>query len=352
MAQKTPKRRIMRALKINEISAVDTPAQQGALATIMKRHEPQDDIPDNGQNQVAKRAALTTSVDGHSHIVSLDYGNGEINAGETSYVDGHSHPWVRREDGTIMIGEARGHTHGVAEFGKVDKGELDMTDKTTNKSAEGQAEADRIKDLEAQLAKANAIAGLSGDDRAHYDALDAAGKDAFLAKSADDRKADIQKAAEGKAVVYKAADGTEYTKADDPRLVALAKARDEDRKELQAANKRAAEVELRKRAEGLGHLPGSVDDVMEMLRAIDAIPNEDARKRSLDALTAQNTALSTAFKSVGHNASAPEAGSAEAELDNLAKAYAKDKGVSEAVAYDEVLKTARGQELYEQTVSN
>lgn len=39
-ATDTPKRRIMRALRIDEISACDSPAQEGAVMTIVKRHMP------------------------------------------------------------------------------------------------------------------------------------------------------------------------------------------------------------------------------------------------------------------------------------------------------------------------
>lgn len=367
------KRRIMRALKINEISAVDTPAQQGALATIMKRQDATD--PNDGSTRkaklAAKRAALTTSVDGHSHLIAIDHGRGELTSGETDHTadaEGryHSHPWVRREDGNIVIGEAIGHTHDVSEIGKntpavagsqkagdagTNVGEQEdnpMTDKS--KSAEDSQET-RVAELEKQLERANAIAALSADERAHFENLEGETKEEFLGKSAEERKGEIAKAADANAVVYKDAAGNEYRKSDDPRLVTLAKQADEDRKARVAAEKRAADSDLRKRADELDHIPGDVDTRVEMLRAIDAIPNEEARKRSLEALKAQNTAMGKAFEQTGHaDASSPEARSAEDELESLAKKYAEDHEVTEQVAYSKILQTERGQELYEQTV--
>ena len=343
MTDKKPKRRIMRALKINEISGVDNPAQQGAIATIMKRNDGQD-----FEKYASGPAVLTTSENGHSHVIYLNsYDGVALNGGTTSHQDDHSHPWIMDPDGNVVIGEARGHTHGVQAMSKTVNGNQGDNDMTKTNDTDN-----RVKELEAELAKSNAINAMDADTRAYFDSLDDAGKDDFLAKSADERSADIAKAAEGKAVVFKAADGTEYTKADDPRLVQMAKDRDADRKRLEDAEKRAAEADLRKRADDLAHIPGTTEDRMAMLKAIDGIPDEAARKRSLEALTAQNEAIGKATVTHGHVAATPEAGSAEAQLDELAKKHAADNDMSEAAAYDAVLKTARGQELYAQTVSN
>ena len=95
---------VMRSFSMQEISAVDRPAQQGARATIMKR--------DNTVEK-AYAMAITTMTGGHSHLVSM--GGGDINrrAGDTSFVDGHCHPFLVTEAGDIVIGHAMGLYQGV-----------------------------------------------------------------------------------------------------------------------------------------------------------------------------------------------------------------------------------------------
>lgn len=375
-SQSGRRRRIMRALKIEEISAVDRPAQEGATALIMKRDDGEDGSQKKtvGPEAVEKRAMLTTSTDGHVHLILIDHGHGEMTSGETSYVDGHSHPWVRTEGGTIVIGEARGHTHEPAQMGKAGpSGEIEVDDKgddtmatkndkdqaTGGEAAKDNSELDALK---AQIETLTAVNALTGDVRKHYDGL-ASDEDrkAFLAKSADDRKAEVDeaiaKAADADPVIYKASDGSEYRKSDDPRLIAMAKQADEDRKARKAAEDRAADADLRKRAADLEHIPGDEDTRVEMLKAIDAIPDETARDNALKALKAQNDAMASAFQERGHRSGTStvvekggEAGDAERELNELAEKRAKDDNVTFEQAYAQVIKSREGRQLYAKCV--
>lgn len=107
------KKRRMRKFYMDEIASVDRPAQDPALAVIMKRGaapegEPFSKSPDETPY------VMTSSVEDHAHGVWI-YGKG----GETSYHGGtsedtHSHPWMMR-DGRLVIGEANGHVHEVDE---------------------------------------------------------------------------------------------------------------------------------------------------------------------------------------------------------------------------------------------
>lgn len=111
MASHRRKKKIMRAFKINELSAVDFPAQEGATMTIMKRA--------GGTHEyLAKMAYLTDDApDGHSHLILAA---GDI-AGFTSMNgsgegdDFHSHPWINTVEGVPVIGASNGHEHGVRE---------------------------------------------------------------------------------------------------------------------------------------------------------------------------------------------------------------------------------------------
>ena len=352
------RKRIMRSLKINEISAVDRPAQAGARAVIMKRANDPDGA-DPKEGDVAKVTALTDEVENFAHLVTLvSFEGEERNSGQTSFDNEHSHPWIRTVDGEIVIGAADGHTHVIDQVSKAENQEDDMTTENENKAAEAlKAATDRTEELETQLADATARAEMDDAQKAHFDALDPQLDDdvrkAFVSAKPAERAAIVEKAArakeDSKDVVYKAADGTEYTRADDPRLTAQAKKNDDLAKRLAEAQEVTKTDDLRKRADtDLVNMPGDVETRMAMLRAVDAIEDETTRKAALESLKAQNESMSKAFENVGSRArTEPGADSPEGKLNALAKGYAKDhEGVTDAAAYDAVLQTDEGGRLY------
>jgi hypothetical protein len=374
--------RIMRAFKINEISAVDRPAQEGARAVIMKR--------DGGsQTEFEKRVWLTTSTEGHAHLVDeQDYEGIVQEGGSTSWTQsegedsGHSHPWVRDREGTVTIGDADGHTHETIETLKLAPGAKTYTpedpmpkkndDNTANKDAEAaeaaealKASEDRNTELTTQLAEATARAEMTDAQKAHFDALDPSLDDdarkAFVEAKPAAREVIVAKAKsdadDAKGIAYTADDGTIYTKADDPRLTSGAKRNDELARDLSKALKRTEEQDLRKRVEDdLAHMPGTVETRMAMLKAVDAIENDDDRKAAVDSLKAQNEQMSKAFKTLGSSTISGETQggdqTADDKLDVLAKAHAKENKVSEAQGYDAVLRTEEGAALYAESTGD
>lgn len=100
---------VMRSFSMSEISAVDRPAQQEAKATIMKR----DDVAKAGYAM-----AITTVAAGHTHLVTMGGGDLIRRAGDTSFVDGHCHPWILNEAGDVILGHAMGHNHGIEVISK------------------------------------------------------------------------------------------------------------------------------------------------------------------------------------------------------------------------------------------
>jgi hypothetical protein len=370
-SQEPAKKRIMRSFIMDEISGVDNPAQSDARVTLLKRQD--GDHSDQTQaEQFGKQAALSASTKGHSHLIRLDsYDGMPLNEGETSHQSGHSHPWIRQEDGSIIIGEVSAHTHSIQALGKLsEEGSLvpsedhpaasiisetpsqednPMTEKTADAAAE------ELKVLKAQLAKSVAINGLNVNHRTHFDGLDEAGQTAFLAKSVSDRDADIKAIELSKSVIYKSMDGEEFTAQDDPRLVSMAKRHDAERKRADEDRAKYEVADLRKRAEtDLAGLPGTVEVRMSLLKAAESIPDQAERTAAVEALKAQSTSLAKAGTAIGYagNGSGSivtksvDGSNAEAELDTLAKAYAKDHKVPEATAYDTVIQTGRGAELY------
>lgn len=346
------KRRVMKDFEISEISAVDMPAQAEAQAQVIKNNGKVNDL-------VKTNSAILTSVaDGHTHLVLLEEGNGTLNSGHTySNCDDHNyhqHPWVRNDDGSITVGEADGHTHEITQLeGNNDMSKFDSNSKaSTPAGAESEVNKqlkdrdDKIAALEAKLAKNEALAGLNAVERAHYDTLGEDAKSGFLSKSREDRMQDISKASERNEVVYTDIEGTEYTKSDDPRMVSLAKRNDELIKKSRADQLELEKAELRKRVESdFSHLPGTIEDNMEMLKAIESIPDEEVRKRSIESLKAQNSAMTKVYTTVGTSAQPTET-SAQGKLEKMAKDHAEKHSTTYEIAYSKVLTTTAGRELY------
>ncbi len=454
-----PRRRIMRSLKINEISAVDVPAQEGAVAVIMKRRDPakkpekQARVPDPQTEELdfEKGAALTTENAGNTHLVGLTGHTGdEVNSGMTSWVDEHSHPWIRNVEDEIVIGAAPAsngevHSHQIAEMSKGAEadGEEDAEKRTfsakererlartgealpdgsfpvvtradlknaisafgragnkaqvarhikkrakalkatdllptegpladllkntaqendimsDNKDQKTDGNEKAVEELKKQLVRANSVADLNDAERKVFGTLKGDEADAYLAKPADERKADIEKAAkeaEAKAkdndpVVYTTEDGLELRKSMGEAFVNMAKSNDSIRKENKVLREGREQDALEKRAETeLSHLPGDLKTRAAMLKAIDGIEDEEQRKAALDSLRAQDAKLSAAFETAGHGGT-PEPGSADDELNKLAQEH-KDKNPELTIeqAHAEVLKTERGGELYTKTLN-
>ena len=379
-------RKIMHSLVINFLSSVDSPAQEGAVATIMKRRSDEDldrlPSPAKGEKladfvkrfdgltkiripnkkkrdataksvyaSVAKGASLTTETNGHTHIVVTDWGNGESTHGDTSWVDHHTHPWLRDGD-EIVIGAASGHSHGIAKSTKKTKTPEEPNAMTDQEKKDA---ADAATALTKRAERAEATLALPTAQRAHFDSLGTADADAFLAKSADEREAFVKNLADENAVVYTDLSGNEFRKSDDPRMVSMAKTNDAQAKDLIAAkaiNKRAT---LEKRVtDEIPHLPGDTATKCAMLGAIDDIPDETVREAALKSLKANNDALAKANVELGV-AGTPLAGetltaaSADVELDKLTKARVAKSTTGETyeAAYAAVLDTPEGMALYE-----
>lgn len=361
----TAKKNIMRKFRMFEISGVDKPAQAGALVSLMKRATPtEEDAAD-----LQKRAGITSATRGHTHLVVINYEDdyersGDRTHGTTSYADGHSHPWIMNDQGQIVIGEAAGHTHELVEIGISQSAAWDFLNKNFNiekevgdmtpeeikaKAAKDKLDADAMKKSLDDLTAANAVlsilATMSDVENGYHASLDDAGKAEFLAKSAADRvsiakAAEVNKAA-ADPVIFKSADGQEFRKSDDPRLVSMAKQMDADRKELAISKAAAQNAAFAKTAnEDFKYLPGDENVRIALAKAVDGIADETLKAGALAALKAHNAKMAPAFKNVGAGGQAvsdTDDGSqaqADAELDALAKSIAKAEGVDYYTAYE------------------
>lgn len=203
-----------------------------------------------------------------------------------------------------------------------------------------------VQDLTKRLERAEAVVGLTAAERTHFDTLDKDAQDVFLGKSKEDRAADIAaaaeivaKAGEAKDVVYRSDNGQVFTKADDVRLVAMAKQRDEDRRELAKLRASEAQVGFEKRATDLlPNLPGTVEVRAAIVKALDTITDEATRKAAFESVVAGSKAMTAAFDKLGRAAGDKdsELEKAEDELNRLAKERAAAKSIDFYTAYDEV----------------
>ena len=394
--------------------------------------------------------ALTSVVDGHAHTLQLDYGNGEMASGTTSYGNsapkngntygtGHSHAWILGENGEVIIAESDGHTHEVAAMSKraptadelkklsesgaamadgafpivvkanletalqvlggakntaavarhiksrakalgltsmlPEEGALaDLLGKSTDPAggdegghmpdtstaAAGNEQAELKKKLEetekqrVELAKrletAEALASFSDAERTHYGKQDDAGKAAFLKAKPEERRAAIEKASEANPVVYKALDGSEFRKGDDPRLIAMAKSRDEDRREVMRLGMEKREGDFRKRAEDeLPLFSGDVGERAALLKAVDGIQDETMRGKVLEVLKGANEGLKPLTNTRGTTQGLRVvAGGTYGKLEALAKAHAAKNNLPLEKSMSAVLDTSEGAELYGQ----
>ena len=355
---------ILENLVINEISLVDTPAQEGARVTLMKRAKPAGDTPP-ATSEFRKYGeladVLTSETDGHQHginVYSWKASDGKLKL-EYSISYGmapedettHNHPLARGSDGTgYVLGTVAGHTHtvdsaalGTAAMNLVMKGEKPVDPAEKNKNTE------KLADLQKRLERAEAVNVLKRDARDHFDELAKDAQDAFLAKSSDDRASEIEAAQKAKLdsdpVVYTTMDGVELRKSAGELAITQAKALDTVRKENITLKAEREQERLEKRADAmLKHLPGTTQDRAALLKAAESIEDDDQRTVAVNALKASDEAMAGAWQTRGvpgeRDESSPEGG-----LVKMAKQYAEEHDITYEQAYVKVMRTPKGREL-------
>jgi len=399
-------RSTMKDIQLDEISAVDRPAQPGATMSIMKRaagigeDKKEDDAmsaEDEGADKkgkkknpfaTAKRALLTTPTDGHQHLLTDEVGpDMRSSAGTTGSAEGresgyHTHPWsIDGGSGAVVIGEAHGHTHqvlltsqsgsppAVLDLSKqAEAGVPDSTDASTSsgvpadsvgtvpneasmsekndQTVDNDAVAKQLDEVTKRAERAEKVSELNDAQRGIFKSLDGEGQDAFLAMTPEQRNAEVTKAADANAVIHTDLDGVEYRKNDDPRLVQLAKRADAERTARLETEKVAKEADLRKRAEDLNHIPGSVEQRMSILKGIDSLP-EDEQAPALEALKAQDAGLAAAFRSHGTQSVPSETN----ELDGITKRFRDaDPSLTPEQAMAKALETPEGEAAYNKSL--
>jgi len=396
-----PKKTILEVIKIDEISAVDRPAQPGATSAIMKRHDPKK------STVIGKNVKMTTAVDGHQHTIDLTGWEGEhLYGGNTSWIksddddEGHQHPWVYDAQGGLVIGEALGHRHDIEDFQKsapkqptgeptmakrilksalasallcstaiakfdeataheddaamIRKAALDLniggmlpTDGPLSKASadEDEDDADKKKKEAEEMKKFQAIASLTGVQKSHYDTLDENGQAAYLKMDSAARDTEISKSKDADPVVYTSLDGSVFRKSDDERLVKSIKAADDDRRQLAKSRVDARTDRIEKSVGELGNLPGETDVKKALVGAIEDIKDPAMRKGAYEILKGANDIDKSDFKRAGKISKADVA-DADNKLEKMAQDYAAEHSVPYEKAFMAVTQTQAGGALY------
>jgi hypothetical protein len=342
------KRNVMAEFTLDEISGVDNPAQQGARVTIMKRAD---------AALIGKKLRLLSDEDGHTHMIDDAEDGGSTSYAHTEGEDmGHSHPWVRNDDGTVTVGMSDGHTHSVIQKNQTagEAGSEEDTTMSATKNAGGEQAITKEQHdaLAAELALAKAYGTLTDAHKAHAAGLpEGAERNAFINKSVAERDGIVTKATSADPVVYTCADGTELRKSAGDTVIRLAKRADASDAALAVEKAERQNVELAKRAaDELGNLPGDVAAKSALLKAVDGISDATARTGALALLKAANAGGAANFETNGTEAKTTKSvGDAEVKLNDLATKRAAEASISFAKAYAEVLGTPEGRSLYAQT---
>jgi hypothetical protein len=362
-------------LVINEVSLVPSPANKGARVAIFKADE------DPEKDQLAKGAFMEA-------LAGL---NAERQIRETMDQMWDINSALRRSIRNIMAdkdiqNKQSAIKEAISEFittltslanamgGQVNKDEallnvamplieaaLDSGNKEgDNMGKENQAAKENEvtkavkkenEDLKAQLAKAKAIVKLSDVAKAHYESLSVDEADAFLKMDANAQQVvldDIAKQDE----TYTTVHGTVLRKSRiGPEVFETMKMQDKEikqgREDLQKEQEARLDEVRKGKVENLyKHVPGSEDEKVSLLKAMDGLGQED--KSYLEGLLKQlDEAILTLTKIKGVEGDRTS-GASEDKLNAMAKEIQKAEGITFEKAYTKAIRSPEGREIYQE----
>jgi hypothetical protein len=374
------KKRKMKMKKLTAVALCSRGSNQEANVTFFKSAD---------KSKVKKKqpSVLTGIVDGHQHAIEIETWDRKLHlyvtyAKSANDDGGHGHELIIDENDNYSLSVNSGHTHEIdkeqikaAIMGMLNKtSENTITKEQAYKLQAITTDGDTIKledskmtvelqekldksnkELEAaiaELAIAKSVCELTDTHKSHYLSLADDLKAAFLAKTVEEREAEITVAKSVDAVIYTATDGTVFHKSDDSRFVKLAKEADCYKSDLAKAKSEKETLELTKRAsEEFSNLPGSIDAHVALLKSVESIADAAVRTDVENMLKAHNASMNSIFKQVGVVAGVKKADNATAELDRLTKEHVKaNPEMNYFDAYEVIAKT--NVELYAQAVNS
>jgi hypothetical protein len=342
------------------------------------------------EKRLRKAAPVLTSEDaGHQHVVDLDDAAcspaDELRTATAIDADGnwHDHAWLfDPSSGDVTIAANAGHDHTVdaavdvqtlaaamvlaaqpdEPLGDDDSIPMPVTDEESSGKVSieiamrSKSTPQRpvphgghvTKELVSKEQTPMKVVVLTEREHAHYSKMVGADAEAFLAKSASERDAEVIKALDADPVVFKGdVTGIEVRKSQGAAFLALAKSHEDTAK----ANKTLAEavskantdkdaeiMKARAKSEA-GHIPGDDDVKIELLKWVGSDEKRTALVKSLDAMA---KALG---KPVG-SSNGGDIGTPMAAFSAELGEFAKSKNQTPAAATAEFIRTPRGAELY------
>lgn len=311
-------RKIMREFRLDEISAVDRPAQKHAKVVLMKRDFSSDErdnaaetgsaMPD-GSFPIENKGDLANAIRAIGRAKDPAAARAHITrrAKALGCPDMLPENWTQKADKEPDPYDPNEGDEGEDEEGRkpgnpVNRKEKPMAD-----------EAKKVAELEAQIADLT---------KARDDAV---AKVAELTKAADIAKADETFVADGQTIRKSEVGESVFN---------FMKAQAEKIEINEFAKKADAEIP---------YLPGESTAKANVLRSVSRLP-EDVAKAVNAMLAAGNAAMKSVTAEKGHGL--PGYTKADDELNGLVEAHATAHKVTKAAAYDAVLQTADGRRLY------
>lgn len=195
------------------------------------------------------------------------------------------------------------------------------------------------------------ILKMAPDIRTHFDGLDETAQTAFLAKSVADRKIEVDAKNATDPVVHKCMDGTEIRKSDGATVLALAKRNDELASKVETLTTENAGSAIEK---AMMRFPNVAKGVVTSVLKAAATPEEKAEAEQ--SLTAMNKALAGVFKRFGSSGVSSDiekgADTPEGQMSVIVKRIAKEKNISEAFATVEALNDPEYAALYTESLAD
>jgi hypothetical protein len=236
---------------------------------------------------------------------------------------------------------------------------LNPARKVEPKMTEEQLKA-KIAELEAELASLKEKSAkdddeaekrfvvLTTDQHAHYAKLHGRDAIAFVSKSDAERTAIVKAALDADPVVYTTKTGLEIRKSQGALMKQLAEDNDANVVELEKARVASQTAILKARAkETLGHLAGTTEGHIELLKAVDGIADEKLRNEAITALKTADAIMASKGIARGSNGSDdPRTGAPAEVFNNLVEAHMKAANVTKGAATEAVLNTAEGKTAY------
>jgi hypothetical protein len=176
---------------------------------------------------------------------------------------------------------------------------------------------------DADLVRKVAILEMPTDVRKHFDGLDATAQTTFLAKTAEQRAADVAKLNETDPVVHKCADGLEIRKSDGATVLALAKGRDADQAEIAKLRAEGQGSAIEKKMALYPNLSKSVKE--PLIKSALALTDAAEQEAVFASIAAMDKANAPAFKRFGN------AGGGTVELDKSATDPESPQGRMDAI---------------------